>query len=47
MPVIVKLPSGNWRAQVRRKGNISAIRFGEEQMLTLGHWKLSALLIGA
>ncbi len=20
MPVIVKLPSGNWRAQVRRKG---------------------------
>ena len=31
MPVIVKLPSGNWRAQVRRKGRYISSSFRRRQ----------------
>jgi integrase len=38
MPVIVKLPSGNWRAQVRRKGRYIGSTFRRRQ--DAGEWAL-------
>ncbi len=37
MPVIVKLPSGNWRAQARRKGRYINNTFRRRQRLHLLH----------
>ncbi len=40
MPVIVKLPSGNWRAQVRRKGRYMSSTFRRQR--DAEEWALEA-----
>jgi len=45
MSVLVKLPSGNWRAQIRHKGRYVSSTFAVNAMLKNGRWKRSAVSI--